>query len=234
MMRVIVPLAGPDFVRPDGSVKAEVDLQGKPMLRVALDSRPWSAEVAPERHVFVMADRPETRTFGSGPLTAWYPGATQVFLGQYSMGAALSALAGVALSGADEGPLIVDLADILYVSDLVPRDVFSRDPGCGAIALAFQSTSPSYSYLRIDQDGRVVEAAEKQVISTNASAGTYVFADASVYLTAVAHALRNFDRQQHNGLLYVCPLFNGVLAAGYNVDLAPVTDVIDIKQGDIQ
>lgn len=231
-MRVVVPLAGPDFIRPDGSVKAEIVVQGEPMLRAALGSRPWAAEVAPEKHVFVMADRPETRAFASGPLARWYPGAAQVFLGQHAQGAALSALAGVAMIVADDGPLIVDLADILYASDLEPGSVFSRDPECGAIALAFQSQSPSYSYLRLDRDGRVVEAAEKRVISTNASAGTYVFADASVYLTAVAHALRNFDGQQHNGLLYVCPLFNGVLAAGYNVRLAPVTHVVDIKQGD--
>jgi hypothetical protein len=233
-MRVVVPLAGPDFIRPDGSVKAELVVQGQPMLRAALGSRPWAAEVAPEKHVFIMADRPETRAFASGSLARWYPGAAQVFLGQYSLGAALSALAGVAMSGADEGPLIVDLADILYASDLKPRAVFSRDPVCGAIALAFQSRSPSYSYLRLDHDGRVVEAAEKRVISSNASAGTYVFADASVYLVAVAHALRDFGGQQHNGLLYICPLFNGVLAAGYNVELAPVTDVVDIKHGDSQ
>jgi hypothetical protein len=231
-MRIVVPLAGPDFIRPDGSVKAEIVVQGQPMLCAALGSRPWAAEVAPEKHVFVMADRPETRAFASGPLARWYPGAAQVFLGQSTRGAALSALAGVAMSVADDGPLIVDLADILFASDLNPGSVFSRDPECGAIALAFQSKSPSYSYLRLDHDGRVVEAAEKRVISTNASAGTYVFADASVYLTAVAHALRDFDGQHHNGLLYVCPLFNGVLAAGYNVQLASVTDVFDIKQGD--
>ncbi|AOL22389.1 hypothetical protein Ga0102493_111361 [Erythrobacter litoralis] len=181
-----------------------------------------------------MADRPETRAFATGSLARWYPGAAQVFLGQYTRGAALSAMAGVAMSIADDGPLIVDLADILYASDLNPGAVFSRDSDCGAIALAFQSRSPSYSYLRLDHDGMVVEAAEKRVISSNASAGTYVFADVSVYLTAMAHALRDFDKQQHNGLLYVCPLFNGVLAAGYNVELAPVTEVVDIKQGDFQ
>jgi len=233
-MRVVVPLAGPDFIRPDGSVKAESVVQGQPMLRAALGSRPWAADVAPERHVFVMADRPETRAFAAGSLARWYPGAAQVFLGQYSRGAALSAVAGVAMSVADDGPLIVDLADILYSSDLKPRAVFSRDSNCGAIALAFQSRSPSYSYLRLNHDGKVIEAAEKRVISSNASAGTYVFADASVYLTAVAHALRDFDGQQHNGLLYVCPLFNGVLAAGYNVDLVPVSGVVDIKEGDFQ
>ncbi len=228
-MQVVVPLAGPDFIRSDGTVKAEQVIQGQSILRAALGSRPWAAEVAPERYVFVMADRPETRAFASGPLSDWYPGAAQVFLGQYSKGAALSALAGVAISGAEPGPLIIDLADILYTSDLRPCAVLSRNPECGAIALAFQSRSPHYSYLKLDDDGRVVEAAEKRVISSNASAGTYVFANASVYLAAVAHALRDFDGQQHNGLLYVCPLFNGVLAGGYNVHLAPVTDVVDIK-----
>lgn len=233
-MRIVVPLAGPDFIRPDGSVKAELVVQGQPVLCAALGSRPWAVEVASERYVFVMADGPETRAFASGPLTRWFPGAAHIFLGQYAQGAALSALAGVAMSVVDDGPLIVDLADILYVSDLNLGSVFSQDSECGAIALTFQSRSPSYSYLRLDHDSRVVEAAEKRVISTNASAGTYVFADASVYLTAVAHALRNFNGQQHNGLLYVCPLFNGVLAAGYNVHLAQVTDVVDIKEGDFQ
>jgi hypothetical protein len=233
-MRVIVPLAGPDFVRPDGSVKAEVVLQDRPLLIAALGSRPWATQVAPEDHVFVLMDRPETRAFASGPLLEWYPSAARVFLGQHSKGAALSALAGVAMGRAGEGPLIIDLADILYASDLEPGAVFSRDAGCGAIALAFQSRLPSYSYLRLDDEGRVVEAAEKRVISTNASAGTYIFADAPVFLNAVAHALRNFSGQQHNGLLYVCPLLNGVLAAGYSVELAPVTDVVDIKQGDFR
>lgn len=228
-MRVIVPLAGPDFIRPDGTVKADLVVEGESILRAALTSRPWAAEVAPDRYVFVMADRPETRAFASGPLARWYPGAAHVFLSQYTKGAALSALAGVAMQGADPGPLIIDLADILYTSDLKPSAVFSRDSECGAIALTFQSSWPGYSYLRLDDDGRVVEAAEKRVISTNASAGTYIFANPSIYLTAVAHALRNFDGQQHNGLLYVCPLFNGVLASGYHVQLAPVNDVVDIK-----
>ena len=40
-MKVIVPLAGPDFVKPDGSVKAEISVEGLPLLRRALESRSW-------------------------------------------------------------------------------------------------------------------------------------------------------------------------------------------------
>lgn len=228
-MRVVVPLAGPDFVKRDGSVKAEVPIDGQPLLRRALDSRPWSERVARSDYVFVLRDRPETRHFAAALLAEWYPGAATVFLGQDTLGAALSSLAGVALASASDGPLIVDLADILYTASIDPETAFAADRRCGGIALTFPSTSPAYSYLRVDDANRFVEAAEKKVISRHASAGTYLFSGAAVFLRAVAHALENRESQQYAGLFYVCPLFNGVRAAGYEVALAPVTDVFDLK-----
>jgi hypothetical protein len=232
-MRIVVPLAGPDFVGPDGTVKALHPVDGLPLLRRALESRPWADAVPPGDMGFVMMDRPETRAFAEGPLQGWYPGASVVFLSRPTGGAALSALAGMALAaGAQTGPIIVDLADILYSATLDVAATLSDQPRAGGIALTFESDWPGYSYLRCDADGRVVEAAEKRVISSHASAGTYVFASAAVYLRAVAHALENANSQTHNGLFFVCPLFNGVLAQGLDVALAPVSDVIDIKQGD--
>lgn len=228
-MRIIVPLAGPDFVRPDGSVKAEHTIDGEPMLRRALESRPWSSSVSPEDHVFVFVDGPETRSFAGGPLARWYPGAATCFLSGSTRGAALSAMVGLAGHRAASEPLIVDLADIIYKSHLEPVAVFSDTPNVGAIALTFDSDNPLYSYLATDSEGRVTQAAEKVVISRNASAGTYVFASTSAYLRALAHALENEGEQAHRGFFFVCPLFNGILASGCTVALSNVTDVRDIK-----
>jgi hypothetical protein len=83
--------------------------------------------------------------------------------------------------------------------------------------------------LRLDEAGRVIEAAEKKLISTNASAGTYIFRNSAIYLSAVAHAYANEATQAYNNLFYVCPLFNGVLAQGLEVELETVSDVRDIK-----
>lgn len=231
-MHVVVPLAGPDFVRPDGSLKARVMVDGSPLLLGVLSSRPWADVVNPGAYTFVFHDDGETRAFARGELTDWFPGCRTVFLSDFARGAALSAAAGVVATGGNHSPLIVDLADIGFSSRSQSTDVLTR-PGTGGLAFAFTSSEPIYSYLRVDGNGRVTEAAEKRVISTTASAGVYGFANSSVYLRALAHSLEH-EEQTYRRLHYVCPLFNGVIAQKLEVRLEPVWDVIDVKQFGIE
>ena len=228
-MRVIVPLAGPDFILDGGGLKAEIDLEGQPLLYRVLKSRPWAGKVAAQDHSFILIDAPETRVFAAGALAKWYPSSSVTFISRYTRGAALSALAGIATGEDVDTPIIVDLADILYTSTLDPAAVFNRNPDCGGIALTFKANNPAYSYLKMDACGVFVRAAEKRVIADNASAGTYMFRDMATYLRALAHGLENEESQTFQDLFFVCPLFNGVKDQGKHVLLDPVTDVIDIK-----
>lgn len=229
-MQVIVPLAGPDFVSPDGRVKALHDQGYGPLLSQALQSRAWSTQVAPEDYCFVLYDQLETRAFVRDFLMLWYPGCKVVFISNFTAGAALSALAGAALQlGTQNSPIIIDLADILYDSQIDPVTIFAKSASTGGIAWTFPDTSPVYSYLRKDNQGRVVEAAEKRVISNEASAGTYGFSSGSVLLRAIAHALENAETQTFRDLFFVCPLYNGVLDQGLDVQTISVSNVKDIK-----
>lgn len=230
-MRIVVPLAGPDFIRPDGGLKARVEVNGQPLLRSALGSRAWASSVAPSDYVFILIDDPRTRAFEATDLEDWFPGARSVFLSNHTAGAALSAAAGVALAAEySSEPLIVDLADIFYNCPVDPLDAMSHDVNCGGVALVFESDDPSYSYLRTGPDGRFLEAAEKRVISGNASAGTYIFSNSGVYFGALAYALARPEAHTHRGVFFVCPLFNGVKQQGLDVKLQTVTSVVDIKQ----
>lgn len=226
-MHVIVPLAGPDFVRADGNIKALEPFQGQPLLRYALDFRPWASKA--KRYSFVLYDCEEARQFAHDYLRHWYEGCLIVYLSAYSRGAAMSVLAGLSVLDEFCQPLVVDLADIIYKSNLNIQQVFHASPSIGGIALTFESDKPQYSYLASDSNGRVFEAAEKKVISSHASAGTYIFRDCATVLKAVAHAIENEANQTHNNLFYVCPLFNGVLAQGKQVSLAHTFDIVDIK-----
>jgi len=230
-VKVIVPLAGPDFERPDGSVKAEMVIDGQPLLRRCLEARGWwqRGQVRSEDLVFVLRDTPRSWRFAEGSLAAWYAGAQVVALSAAAGGAALSALAGVALAGHAAGPLCVDLVDIEYRTTFDPVRCFAARGDVGAAALVFASSNPLYSYLRTDADGNVVEAAEKRVISPHASAGTYFFDSAATYLEALAHNLRHREDVTHKGLFFVCPLYNGVIACGRRVILEQVHDVRDVK-----
>jgi hypothetical protein len=229
-MRIVVPLAGPDFERADGGVKATLEIGGRPLLRSALEERPWwtSGQTSPADMVFVLRDTPASQTFAQGTLRDWYPGAGIVLIGRYTRGAALSALAGIALMERTDEPICVDLADIEYTSTLDPVARFA-DTRAGGIILTFPSDNPAYSYLAADAAGRVTGAAEKRVISNTASAGTYLFRDTACYLSAVAHSLNHADAVMHRDLFFVCPLVNGLVAQGLDVLLEPVTDVADIK-----
>ena len=226
-MRVVVPLAGPDFILNCGKLKAEIRYEGVPLLHRALSSRPWANSV--QDYSFVLIDTPETRAFADDALAAWYPGSSVTFISDYTRGAALSAMAGMATSQYVDDPVIVDLADILYTSTCDPTSMFKNNTNCGGIALTFESDSPAYSYLRLDNSGSFEKAAEKQVISDYASAGTYIFRDIATYLRAMAHNLENHEQHVYRDLFFVCPLFNGIKDQGKDVFLAPVADVIDIK-----
>ena len=218
-MRIIVPLAGPDFERADGGVKATLEIEGRPLLRRALEQRPWwtAGQAGSADMVFVLRDTPASQAFAQGSLRDWYPGAGIVSISRYTRGAALSALAGIALMERTDEPICVDLADIEYVSTLNPLARFAETQA-GGIVLTFPSDNPAYSYLATDAEGRVTEAAEKRVIS-----------DTACYLSAVAHSLTHADAVMHRDLFFVCPLVNGLVAQGLDVLLEPVTDVADIK-----
>ncbi len=230
-VNIVVPLAGPDFVSADGSLKALLDIgAGEPFLKATLGQRPWAASTPSANYAFVLHDRPETRAFAREHLQSWFPGCRVVFLSHFTTGAAFSSLAGAALQfGADNRPVVVDLADIIYATALDPALYFVRHRNVGGLALTFPSQNPLYSYLRRNAHGEVVEAAEKRVISDEASAGTYAFRSGSVLLKALAHALENAASQTYRDLFFVCPLFNGVLAQSLAVATSGVADVRDMK-----
>jgi len=227
-MQVIVPLAGPDFATANG-VKGKADIKGLPLIRRAIESRPWwlSGETTSSSLTFVLLDCPQARAFAAEDLAQWYPEARIVFISQATRGAALSALAGVALTGNVDAPLCIDLADILFDSHFEPAVL--RSEGIGGAALTFTSHKSCYSYLRTDADGRFLEAAEKRTISRVASAGVYFFRSASVYLRALAYSLDHKESQTYNDLFYVCPVLNGVRDQNLTVVLETVDTVLDIK-----
>ena len=67
--------------------------------------------------------------------------------------------------------------------------------------VTFPSVHPRYSYVRLDAEGLVVEAAEKRAISRHATAGFYWFAQAADFFAAARRLIRK--GAGHNGLFSV-------------------------------
>ena len=220
-MICIVPLAGPDFVHPSLGIKPLYQVSGVPLIEYALSSRPWWGDNHVD-YVFVLRDLPESAQV-SKFLQNLVPNAAIVTVSRITDGALFSALAGMAMTKAGERPICIDLADIVFSSEINPRKIFEERESVGGILPIFPSDDPKYSYARIE-DGLVTETREKVVISNHASAGVYLFRNTSIFLSAAAHSLTHAATIAHNNILFVCPAMNGVIDVGYTVVPKEVTD----------
>lgn len=227
-MHVIVPLAGPDFVDSNGQIKALLPYKDQPILRYTLHSRPW-AYIA-KTYTFILLDTPKTRLFAEDFLSPWFNNSRFVFISNVSQGAACSTLAGLSILNDFNSPIVVDLADIIYEFKNYPAPSLTfSDSFIGAYALTFLSKNPSYSYLKYDANGNFLYSREKSVVSTIASAGTYVFKNMATFLRAMAYAYDYPDLHTYNNLFYVCPLFNGVHSQQLSVNHCHVDLIYDPK-----
>ncbi|QPC42251.1 hypothetical protein HW532_05760 [Kaustia mangrovi] len=227
----IVPLAGPDVVQPGGRIKPLSEVEGMPLVERAITSRRWWREglVNSSGLIFVLrSDLPETAVIDR-VLQTRFPGCRTVRLGGLTRGALLSAMAGSALVDRFDTPLCIDLVDILYEIDPGPVAAFLSDPGADGLVPWFRASEPSYSYLVTDDAGHVTETAEKRVISQRASAGTYFFRNAAVFLKAAAWSMTATRDGPNGGPVFVCPAYNGLIEAGGRIDAIEVHEVVPLS-----
>ena len=219
-IKCVVPLAGPDLIHPRYGPRPLFPVNGQPLISAALCGRAWAEQLAPSDYVFVLREVEGLKAITAFLEQTW-PGAAIVVLPQLTGGAMLTTLCGVALTAVPSKPLVVDLADILFNGG---PDLDNWRPNLGGIVPCFRSSEPEYSYLR-KEGCRVVEAAEKRVLSDCASAGVYFFRDAATYLAAASHSLADPDGQGQRDSLFICPMMNGVLAQGLEVEACEVSSV---------
>lgn len=222
-MKCVIPLAGPDLWHADHGFRPLVPVEDEPLLRRALAMRAWAQSLAPTDYVFVVRRIENVESLICWLTTNW-PGCRIVHVSALTEGALFSALAGVAAYTGDNEPVVIDLADILFEEGPADIDEVFQVGKTGMIVPTFSSDDPVYSYVR-SENGQVVEAAEKRVISNAASAGVYIFRDRAMFLAAAAHSIRHRAELEWKGSLFLCPMVNGVLAAGFEVSAPDVRDV---------
>jgi NDP-sugar pyrophosphorylase family protein len=103
------------------------------------------------------------------------------------------------------------------IDDFVAR---AREGGKDGLIMTFPASHPKWSYARTDSEGKVLETAEKKVISKNATVGVYYFRKGSDFVRA-AQAMIHKDIK-HNDQFYVCPSFNELILEGKNIYIYPI------------
>lgn len=122
-----------------------------------------------------------------------------------TQGAICSAL--IAIDHIDpEQPLIIANPDQVIDHDLNAILQFFNRNNADAGVVCFETLHPRWSYVRLDDRGHVIEAAEKKPISKHAIAGLYYFARGADFIRT---AMKAIQKGSHvNGTYYVSTVIN--------------------------
>ena len=133
------------------------------------------------------------------------PKATTVQMSGETQGAACSALLAVDCIDPDDELLILASNELLDIDYAQTVQEF-RDRQLDGATVVFPSLHPRYSYVLLDENDHIVEAAEKRPISRLATAGFYWFRRGQDFIDAVMDMIR---KDAHvNGQFYISLTFN--------------------------
>lgn len=122
-----------------------------------------------------------------------------------TFGAACTALLGIDFVNNDEPLIIVNGDQVINIDMQNVIDEFNKRKLDGGI-IVFNSVHPRWSYVKINEENLVVQAAEKNPISKLATAGVYYFKKGKDFIRSAANMIKK--NQSVNGLFYVCPAYN--------------------------
>lgn len=117
-------------------------------------------------------------------------------------------------------PLLIansdQLIDLPLMTVLLP--LLQADAG----VVTFESVHPRWSYVKLDDDGWVVEVAEKRPLSKNAIAGLYFFQQGQYFVEAAMQMIRKDESV--NGSFFVAPVLNQLVLQGRKIATSKIAN----------
>ena len=107
--------------------------------------------------------------------------------------------------------------------DYDPNETYSRLSLHDGGMPCFKGQGPKWSYAKTDEDGYVIEVAEKKQISDDATAGYYYWSRGSDFVKYAEEMIEADDRL--NNEFYVAPVYNYAVKAGKKIVITQVDRV---------
>ena len=161
--------------------------------------------ITKSQYTFVFLEDEERRFHLGKVAVLLVPDANIVHVPELSQGSACTALF-AACQLRQDAELIIISANELVDLDLARMVEDFRGRELDAGTLIFRSVHPRYSYVRLNKQGLVTEAAQRNPISFNATAGVFWFAKTSYFVEGAKSLL---IKDAHvDGSYFVAPTFN--------------------------
>lgn len=207
-MNIVIPMAGPDTAFQKAGYtfpKSLIEVRGRPVIQHVYEAL---RGLRGARFIFVVRREEAARHHLRQVLQLLVPDCAVIVADNYTAGAPCSVLLAVDRIDNDEELIVTNGDQIVRADwDAVMADFRSRKLDGGT--LVFESVHPRWSYVRVNEEELVVEAAEKRPISRHATAGFYYFRKGSDFVRGAMAMIRKDANV--GGSFYVCPVFNELL-----------------------
>lgn len=203
---IVIPIAGPD----KGTVKTEYikslqEIERKTILQYAFES----LQSIKASNFDVVIKRGDVTSYHlDNVVKLLRPEAKVIIAEGETMGAACTCMLTVDHLDMDAPLLITGGDQLLTISTNKIVDFFTEQEFDGGVVI-FDDVHPRWSFVKLNRQGHVVEAAEKRPISRNATAGVYYFKKASYFFEAAKRMI--LKNASVNGSFFVCPVFNEMI-----------------------
>ncbi len=213
--------------------KPLIEVAGKPMLLWALDGL---LELDFSELILVILEEHERR-FGVFNLIKKYLNGSALAnqnLGEISIklvtiphvteGQLCTVLAAKSLIDTPEDVLVA--ASDTFIRSNLGKDIQAKPSECAGIISVISLPGEQWSFARTDEEGRVVEVAEKVRISDHASNGLYYFSKGSELVAFGEDMIRKDERTR--GEFYVIPVYQKMVDAGKLVIISHASEMWDL------
>lgn len=218
MINILLPLGGMStFFDTDEYPfpKPLIEINGKLMIEMVIEN--YASLREPHRFIFIVQQEDCRKYHLDDTLKLLTDGNCEiVMLGNETKGAVCSAL--MAIDHIDDGDRLLISNGDQYI-DVDMNEIFSffgkRDSDGGV--MCFRAVHPKWSYVRLDEEGMIIETAEKRPISHNAIAGFYYFRHGSDFVRA---AMRSIEKDASvNEVYYIAPTLNELVLENKRLDV---------------
>lgn len=215
MLNILIPMAGGGTAFKNAGYsfpKPLIDVGGKTMIEVVVENLSPSSE-----HKFIFVCLKEQ--FEKFDLYHIFQNASKnkfevVQIYGQTEGAACTALAAMSYIN-NENELLIANSDQYIEGGIEEFLQDARKEASDGFIMTFSSSHPKWSYARVDGKNKVLEVAEKKVISDQATAGLYYFKKGSDFVNGAQSMIHKNIR--YNNEFYICPVYNELILAGKNI-----------------
>jgi beta-phosphoglucomutase-like phosphatase (HAD superfamily)/dTDP-glucose pyrophosphorylase len=219
-LNILIPMAGAgsrffdagyDFPKP------LIDVDGMPMIQAVVNNLSINA-----RYIYIVQKEHYEKYSLEYLLNIITPGCVVVQVNGVTDGAARTCLYASDFINNDNPLLIANSDQILeWDSREFLYDLYTKNAD-GGIA-TFKSSHPKWSYAKINDDGLVLEVAEKNPISDNATVGIYYWKHGADFIKYANQMINKNIRT--NNEFYVCPIFNEAIQDQKKIYALPVEEM---------